>query len=76
MKFPCLRRGLRVTPGRACKIIVACTVLFNISKMLKEPYLGREHNIDDVEMPDYDGEENIPGNVARDLLVANSFTRN
>lgn len=73
MKFPCLRRGLRVSPERACKIIIACVVLFNISKEINDPYLGRQHRLDDVEMPDYDGPMNIQGNVARNLLVHNVF---
>ncbi|KAA0703719.1 hypothetical protein E1301_Tti000634 [Triplophysa tibetana] len=32
-RFHCLPSELRVKPQRACKIIVACVVLFNISKM-------------------------------------------
>ncbi len=62
-----------MSPDRACKVIVACVVLFNISKSINDPYLGRQHNIDIVDMPDYDGAANLQGNVARDLLVANAF---
>ena len=62
-----------MSPERACNIIVACVVLFNIAKDINDPYLGRQHNLDLVEMPNYDGAANIQGNVARDLLVANAF---
>ncbi|XP_033646387.1 putative nuclease HARBI1 [Asterias rubens] len=36
-RFPCLSLGMRVSPERACFIIKACCVLFNISKSLREP---------------------------------------
>ena len=55
-------------------MIVGCVVLFNISKRLNEPYLGRQHNIDMVDLPDYGGAVNVQGNVARNLLVANAFS--
>ncbi|XP_048011242.1 putative nuclease HARBI1 [Megalobrama amblycephala] len=32
-RFHCLHSELRIEPSRACKIIVACVVLFNMSKM-------------------------------------------
>ena len=73
MKFPCLRKGLRIAPDRACNVIVACVVLFNISKVINDPYLGRQHQLDIIEVPDYDGPANIQGNIDRDRLVANAF---
>ncbi|PIK53051.1 putative nuclease HARBI1 isoform X2 [Apostichopus japonicus] len=39
-KFRCLLGdGMQIEPQRACDIIVACCILFNISKDLKEPHL-------------------------------------
>ena len=36
-KFPCLSKGICLTPPYACDVIVACAVLYNIAKDLKEP---------------------------------------
>jgi hypothetical protein len=73
MKFPCLRKGLRISPDRACKVVVACVVLFNISKEINDPYLGRQHLLIDIDVPDYNGPRNVPGNIARDLLTVDHF---
>ena len=73
MKFPCLRKGLRIAPDRACKVVIACVVLFNIAKEIQDPYLGRQHQLLDVDVPDYNGPENVPGNIARDLCAVNYF---
>ena len=48
---------MQIRPARACNIITACCVLFNLSKDLNEPNLCEEddkpHDIgeDDVEVP-------------------------
>ena len=73
MKFPCLRKGLRISPDRACRVIVACVVLYNISKDINDPYLGRQHQLEIIDVPDYVGPANIQGNIGRDRLVANAF---
>ncbi|XP_041458998.1 putative nuclease HARBI1 [Lytechinus variegatus] len=73
-KFPCLRRGLRVEPKKACTIIVACTVLFRLSKEWKEPYLGRDHEVPQVGADDFDGPVSNEGYAARAQLVARCFT--
>ena len=75
MKFPCLRKGIRMAPEKACKVIVACVVLFNISKNLNEPYLGRQRQLDIIDMPDNDdgGPAVHRGNAARARLVATFF---
>ncbi|XP_030850346.1 putative nuclease HARBI1 [Strongylocentrotus purpuratus] len=73
-KFPCLRRGLRVKPKKACQIIIACTVLYRLSKDWKEPYLGRDHELPDVGVDDFDGPVNNEGYAARAQLVARCFT--
>lgn len=36
-KFPCLVYGLRIKAAKACSVILACAVLYNISKSLNEP---------------------------------------
>lgn len=48
-RFPCLSLGMRVSPERACMIIKACCILFNISKSLREP---------DFDDPDEDSDDN------------------
>ncbi|KAJ8018495.1 hypothetical protein HOLleu_43487 [Holothuria leucospilota] len=69
MKFPCLRKGLRVAPERACNIIIACAVLFNISKSINDPYLGRQHRLIDVEVPPYEGPGNNAGDIERERIM-------
>ncbi len=64
---------MRIAPDRACKVVVACTVLYNISKEINDPYLGRQHQLLDVEVPDYNGPPNTSGHIARDLLTVNYF---
>ncbi|XP_038063186.1 putative nuclease HARBI1 [Patiria miniata] len=48
-KFPCLALGMRMAPQRACVIIRACCVLFNLSKEFGQPDLedGDDDNADE-----------------------------
>lgn len=70
MKFPCLRKGLRIAPERACSVVVACVVLFNFSKQINDPYLGRQHRLREVEMPEYNGPPNAAAELVRDRFAA------
>ena len=36
-RFPSMSLGLRVGPQKACQIIKACCVLYNLSKEFREP---------------------------------------
>uniref|UniRef100_UPI003AABDD83 putative nuclease HARBI1 n=1 Tax=Centroberyx gerrardi TaxID=166262 RepID=UPI003AABDD83 len=71
-RFQCLR-GLRVTPDRACDIIVACVVLHNIATIRRERC---PHPVDN------DPEEDHPlglldhrdGRVLRDTICHNHFS--
>lgn len=64
-----------MAPAKACHVIVACVVLFNIAKKLNEPYLGRQRELEIIDIPDNDddGPEIHLGNAARDRLVATFF---
>ena len=56
-KFCCLLgHGMQIVPDRACNIITACCVLFNISKELREPHLDPEN--DQLEDNADDNEDN------------------
>ena len=54
-KFPCLALGLRVSPTRACEIIKSCCVLFNFAKILGEPDIEEDVEVDEVEELPYVG---------------------
>lgn len=71
-KFPCLVYGLRVHPKKCCRIIMACCVLYNISKSLGERrHEDVEENIEDVPVPPVnDGH----GLLYRDLFAQQNFT--
>ncbi|XP_059212521.1 putative nuclease HARBI1 [Centropristis striata] len=69
-RFQCLRK-LRVTPERACDIIVACVVLHNIAIIR-----GEQHPA--VQINDAEDEHHIPvdvqdGRAIRDLIARNHF---
>jgi hypothetical protein len=68
--------GLQIEPTRACDIIVACCVLFNISKDLKEPHL--DAHLDQLVPPDpHDAvadNDDIIGVAARADIINNFFT--
>ena len=72
-RFHCLHSELRVEPGRACKIILACVVLFNLSKDF--PEFERE-----VDEENEDGEEDGEGgnaengSIVRDTIINNFFS--
>lgn len=46
-RFPCMSLGLQVAPQKACQIIKACCVLFNLSKDFGEPELQFEGEVED-----------------------------
>lgn len=74
-KFRCLiGQGLSLEPERACDVIVACCVLFNISKQLKEPQEQLEDNGDD-ENPEQvnDQQNNLDGLLVRSDIMNNFF---
>jgi hypothetical protein len=64
-----------MAPEKACKVIVACVVLFNISKNLNEPYLGRQRQLEIIQIPDNNdhGPAVHQGNAARARMVATFF---
>ena len=69
-RFQCLRE-LRVTPERACHIIVACVVLHNIAIIR-----GEQHPA--VQISDAEDDHHIPadvqdGRAVRDLIAQNHF---
>ncbi len=69
-RFQCLRH-LRVTPERACDIIVACVVLHNIATIRGEqhPALQTEDADDDlIHLPDIQD-----GRAVRDNICYNHF---
>lgn len=72
-KFPCLVYGLRVKPEKACLIIIACAMLYNISKSLNEP------EFNDIPLDDLGNDviaENVEdgrGLLQRDLFVQTYF---
>ena len=81
-KFRCLLgHGMQIVPEKVCDIIVACCVLFNISKQLREPHLDPEDDQQENEEDAVDGENNeeddiaaaANGAVARAEIVHNFF---
>ncbi len=73
-KFPCLSHGLQVAPNKACQIIKACFVLFNLSKQFGEPELDGEIEVEE------DGIEAVPyagplqdGRLQRDRIINRYF---
>lgn len=72
-RFHCLHSELRVEPGRACKVILACVVLFNMSKDFPDFEREVEEEDEDVEQDEeWGGMEN--GNVVRDTIINNFFS--
>ncbi|XP_038062959.1 putative nuclease HARBI1 [Patiria miniata] len=78
-KFRCLLgHGMQIVPERACDIIIACCVLFNISKLLKEPHLDPENDQEDEEDDNEDVEEDevvagVTGASVRARIITNCF---
>ncbi|XP_062286964.1 putative nuclease HARBI1 [Scomber scombrus] len=69
-RFQCLRR-LRVTPERACDIIVACVVLHNIATIREEQCPTRSPNDPDINPdPPADARD---GRAVRDMICFNHF---
>ncbi|XP_061584557.1 putative nuclease HARBI1 [Cololabis saira] len=70
-RFQCLRH-LRVTPERACDIIVACVVLHNIATIR-----GEQHPALQIEAPDDDDSIQLPaiqdGRAVRDAICQDHF---
>ncbi|XP_053196475.1 putative nuclease HARBI1 [Scomber japonicus] len=72
-RFQCLRR-LRVTPERACDIIVACVVLHNIATIRREhcPTLP-PNDIDNNPDPPPPPADARDGRAVRDMICINHF---
>ena len=67
---------MQIVPRKACNIITACCVLFNISKDLREPHLDPENEQQDGENDNLEEDEivaQINGNHARAELIHNFF---
>ena len=76
-KFRCLLGdGMQIAPARACDIIVACCVLFNISKDLKEPQVDTQNDLQLQPDPAEAGAppDNDQGAAVRREIIANFFT--
>ncbi|PIK43445.1 putative nuclease HARBI1 isoform X2 [Apostichopus japonicus] len=76
-KFRCLLGdGMQIEPQRACDIIVACCILFNISKDLKEPHLDPQRDQQVQPDPDEAGAapDNVHGAAVRADIITNFFT--
>lgn len=67
---------MQIEPTRACDIIVACCVLFNISKDLKEPHLDPQNDRVVEPEPDDGGAAgaDIRGTAVRAHIIAHFFT--
>ena len=69
-RLHCLHAELRVDPGRACKIILACVLLFNLSKNFtvheEEQYASEEF--------EEDAEVENNGYTMRQAIVNNFFS--
>ncbi|XP_072168617.1 putative nuclease HARBI1 [Diadema setosum] len=73
-KFQCLHGLSYQTPERCSEIIVACCILFNLSKIFNEPADVEDHiEVDRVEAQGYDGDVHLEGVAARDDIVNNLF---
>lgn len=73
-KFRCLMgQGIPMSAPRACDIIIACAVLFNIAKDLKEPEQIIEVEPDEV--PHHPADQNqLTGIALRAELINNYFS--
>ena len=70
-RFQCLRR-LRVTPERACDIIVACVVLHNIATIRGEQHPALQINDPEDDHPNHPADVR-DGRAVRDLISRNYF---
>eukprot|EP00057_Strongylocentrotus_purpuratus_P007816 XP_011662290.1 PREDICTED: putative nuclease HARBI1 [Strongylocentrotus purpuratus] len=73
-KFRCLMgQGIQMSAPRACNIMIACAVLFNIAKDLKEPEQVIEVEPDEV--PHHPADQNqLTGIALRAELINNYFS--
>ncbi|XP_058637710.1 putative nuclease HARBI1 [Onychostoma macrolepis] len=73
-RFHCLRGELRLEPTKAGRVIIACVVLFNISKDFG--VLMDEHaDPDEAVQPNQDVEDaTMEGHATRDMLVQTFFS--
>ncbi|XP_067272573.1 putative nuclease HARBI1 [Pseudorasbora parva] len=73
-RFHCLHSELRVEPPRACRIIVASVVLFNMSKMYSEEGDDVEEEAQEAEEAHEENQQDFQraGFVVRDAIV-NAF---
>ena len=68
-----LGKAIPMSPDRACDVIVACCVLFNISKALKEPNVKIKKLDEVVDQPDQ-GQPDPVGAAVRDDIINNYFS--
>eukprot|EP00057_Strongylocentrotus_purpuratus_P005233 XP_003730494.1 PREDICTED: putative nuclease HARBI1 [Strongylocentrotus purpuratus] len=76
-KFQCLiGRGLNLIPSRACDVIVACCVLFNLHKLYNEPEDEDNAAIQPQGRPlraHNDDDDEDDGRIARNEIINNFF---
>lgn len=63
-------------PAKACRVIVACGVLFNIAKRINEPHLVPDVQIEEINEPECheeEGDRDVEANAVRARLVKNFF---
>ena len=70
-RFQCLHK-LRVTPKRACDIIVACVVLHNIATIRGEQHPALQMNDPEDDHPIHPADV-LDGRAVRDLISRNYF---
>lgn len=66
-RFPSLFFGIRMQPGRACRVIVACFVLHNIALSRRQPDFDDE-GIVPFEEEEYDNQPDRQENLAQEIL--------
>lgn len=78
-RFAIMHQEVRTTPERACKLVLACTILHNLSKDFSLPEIGNDEDDDsDEEMFDYNTNRPPPNqainqNAVRDAIIRNFF---
>jgi hypothetical protein len=87
-RFPALFFGIRMQPGRACRVILACFILHNIALSRRQPDFDDDIAANQFEEQDYDNQpdrqENLaqatlrlrrPGFEKQNRMTLNDFTR-
>ncbi|KZS08263.1 F14D2.9-like protein, partial [Daphnia magna] len=87
-RFPALFFGIRMQPGRACRVIMACFILHNIALSRRQPDFDDDIAVNHFEEQDYDNQPDRQENLAqaalrlrrqgfekRNRMTLNDFTR-